>query len=327
MKKIIYFNRHEKNETGAVIANIFLANAFGFEIKSFHNRFFKPQDSIISFFLDHFQSVLKAIIFVLKNSKFDNSLYFCSDQMAIIPILLNKKVLFYSHHNYYEKMYLSIKERLLKKIIIRIIQKSFIVISSSDFNKSFVQKYRKENVQVIYPYFKCPAGFNLVKNKNYDLRNSSNKLKLLMIGVVDYRKYRFLLNKKLSDNISITIIGKKIDNTITGELSKYKNVSCLGYVKDINFQDYDMLLNLSINDNVPAVMPEAISSGIPVISRNVGGSSELISSNTGIILEDKQMIQFLKNGFLDLDFSFNNCDYKFYRNNESIDTFRKILLL
>ena len=86
-----------------------------------------------------------------------------------------------------------------------------------------------------------------------------------------------------------------------------------------------MLLNLSISDNVPAVIPESISAGIPIISRNVGGSSEIITSNTGIILEDKQIIQFLKNGFLDLDFCFNNCDYKFYRNNESIDSFRNIL--
>ena len=53
----------------------------------------------------------------------------------------------------------------------------------------------------------------------------------------------------------------------------------------------DVFISLSASEGLPVSMMEAISYGIPVIAPPVGGVSEIVNNNTGILLEDKYSIQ------------------------------------
>ncbi len=58
-------------------------------------------------------------------------------------------------------------------------------------------------------------------------------------------------------------------------------------------QQSDVFLLFSNYENLPCVIIEAISSGLPVVSSNVGGISEMLDNDTGILVEakDKKMLK------------------------------------
>lgn len=67
----------------------------------------------------------------------------------------------------------------------------------------------------------------------------------------------------------------------------------LGYVDNHEistlYKDYDVdyFINLSDSEGIPVSIMEAMSMGIPCISRNVGGMKEIINDSTGLLLKEK----------------------------------------
>lgn len=64
--------------------------------------------------------------------------------------------------------------------------------------------------------------------------------------------------------------------------------------------DVDFFVNLSDSEGIPVSIMEAMSLGIPVIARNVGGNSEIVNSNNGYLFEssdlkenEKEIIKFV----------------------------------
>jgi len=81
----------------------------------------------------------------------------------------------------------------------------------------------------------------------------------------------------------------------------------LGYlsnekVLDVYFQyDVDYFINLSDSEGIPVTIMEAMSIGIPVIGRDVGGTREIVNPTNGLILKepleknfDEKIIEFLR---------------------------------
>lgn len=68
--------------------------------------------------------------------------------------------------------------------------------------------------------------------------------------------------------------------------------------KNVNY-----FINLSDSEGIPVSIMEAISTGIPVIARNVGGNCEIVSEQDGFLLQskdDRQIIdEFIEINFLD----------------------------
>ena len=97
--------------------------------------------------------------------------------------------------------------------------------------------------------------------------------------------------------------------------------------------DADFFINLSDSEGLPVSIMEAMSFGIPVIARNVGGVSEIVNSSNGLLLNEpleetfcEQIIDFMKCRFNDIDhylFLSNNCfktwneQYNLEKNNET----------
>lgn len=79
----------------------------------------------------------------------------------------------------------------------------------------------------------------------------------------------------------------------------------------------DCLVNLSASEGIPVSIMEAVSFGIPVIATNVGGTSEIINPQTGILLDENFNIDELTN-ILD-DFSLS--DYRKVESRKSVRAF------
>ena len=73
---------------------------------------------------------------------------------------------------------------------------------------------------------------------------------------------------------------------------KDKSYKFIGQVSNAEVLDIydkyqvDYFINMSDSEGVPVSMMEAMSMGIPVIARNVGGISEILSNDKGILLDD-----------------------------------------
>ena len=82
-------------------------------------------------------------------------------------------------------------------------------------------------------------------------------------------------------------------------------VDFLGYVNNSRIidlyveKDVDYFINLSDSEGIPVSIMEAMSVGIPVIARNVGGISEIVNENNGCLLDDNYDIDTIIN-FIEL---------------------------
>jgi glycosyltransferase involved in cell wall biosynthesis len=112
----------------------------------------------------------------------------------------------------------------------------------------------------------------------------------------------------------------------------------LGYlsnekVLDVYFQyDVDFFINLSDSEGIPVSIMEAMSIGIPVIARDVGGTREIVNPTNGLILKepleenfDEKIIEFMKYRLDNIEYYkqlSNNClkiwedKYNLEKNNE-----------
>lgn len=127
-----------------------------------------------------------------------------------------------------------------------------------------------------------------VKNK-YGI-NNGKKIILGVASVWDSRKQwdAFLaLSQKLPQYQFITV-GAGID------VSNKSSENLLVIPRTENLEDMvgiysaaDVFLNLSLEDNFPLVVPEALACGTPVISSSLCGNPEAVSENVGIIVNPK----------------------------------------
>jgi len=123
-----------------------------------------------------------------------------------------------------------------------------------------------------------------VKNK-YGI-NSDKKIILGVASVWDSRKQAcafFNLAKKLPQYEFITVgagceANEKIDNITV--IPRTENLEDMVGI----YSAADIFLNLSLEDNFPLVVPEALACGTPVISSSLCGSPEAVSDDVGIIV-------------------------------------------
>lgn len=108
-------------------------------------------------------------------------------------------------------------------------------------------------------------------------------LRILMVGGVDARKYRQLLQllhrltSTLCDRLTIDIDGPIHDQTLAHQLQAFPTLHLRGMQTPVPYQDYDVLLTTSTVENLSIAVVEALTSGLPVIGFNVGGLSEVVT--------------------------------------------------
>lgn len=138
-----------------------------------------------------------------------------------------------------------------------------------------------------FPCYIINNGINF-KNINANSKNQDNFTILAVSNIWSKQKglYEYIdLSKKLKNNQRLIIVGlsKKQMKLFGDNVKKYERVE-QDVLKEIYMQA-NLFLNLTLEDTFPTVNIEALSFGCPVIAYDSGGSSEVITSNTGIVIE------------------------------------------
>ena len=125
--------------------------------------------------------------------------------------------------------------------------------------------------------------------KNTKNRNN-NVFRIIAVSNV-WKAYKglydiFKLREILPSEYEITIVGlkkeqlKDLPNGIRG-ITRTDNVQQLVEL----YNDSDVLINPTYADTFPTVNLESLACGTPVITYNTGGSSEAVSQQTGVVIE------------------------------------------
>ncbi|WP_321516517.1 glycosyltransferase [Marinifilum fragile] len=136
---------------------------------------------------------------------------------------------------------------------------------------------------------------------NPDKATTKNKSeKFTILGVANIWEERkglsvFLeLSKKLDSNCQIILVGldskqiKKLPNNITG-ISRTENINELAKI----YANADVFVNPSVEETFGLTTAEALSSGTPVIVYNATASPELVTNETGFVVDKGNIEEFV----------------------------------
>lgn len=155
------------------------------------------------------------------------------------------------------------------------------------------------------PFFHIVSCSSLINLKRIDLIIES--LKLLEGYQIKWTHFGDGPLKNIYNKMICEVFG---DSTISIELKgRVENSQLLKYYQSVHV---DLFMNSSDYEGVPVSIMEALSYGIPVIARDVGGNNEIVYSYiNGIIIEDPLPENFAKaiKYFINLDDSVME-DYK-----------------
>lgn len=297
--KLIVLTRQFGEYTGATISTLELLKRLKEHFEEIVVLTFKTDGSTIPGIRINQISRIKEIkssVMEITNNNFKDWLGYSDDHLGFFLGNYGIRFVHTYHGNWPDVRYQSFAMFLKSLIFIPMyrstIKRATVTVSVSKYmQKRFVTKYTQNSV-VIY---------NGIKNQktNSEKQAINSGQGFLMVGNVDKRKYKWALPvfeqlKEQGFNSPIAIYGPTIDKRIAYQLTQFKFVSMLGKQASIPYKDYSCLLSTSSSENLPVSIAEAISAGLPVISFDVGGIDELVTSENGITIAPKQFKQMAK---------------------------------
>lgn len=254
-----------------------------------------------------YKNFMKAI-WLLKGLDINNTIYYGDFYNSIWLAWTKKPFYFTFHDNWPEMREASLADLFRSFFYIPVYQTIFRqskgIITVSRYKKNYISKY-SEHVQLIY------NGFN--QEKVTVTAGIKNKQHILMVGNIEMRKYqhacRLFKILRHDFNGQIHIYGNILDKRLAKRLSAYHFVELKGFVPVIPYSGYQCLLHTSFIENLPIALCEAVYHRIPVIAFDVGGISEVVHSQNGILVDpfdlrkmEESLLAILRNG---KKFSFN----------------------
>lgn len=128
----------------------------------------------------------------------------------------------------------------------------------------------------------------------------------------DFEKLKELVQKS-NENIKIILLGQMSNQEV---LSYYVNHAV------------DLFINVSTNEGIPVSIMEAISYDIPVIGTNVGGTSEIVTNETGLLLSPNPLPTEIKEAILKIStstFTPRNYWEKYYNADNNYSSFAQMI--
>lgn len=182
----------------------------------------------------------------------------------------------------------NIKSRLYKTFGNSI---NYFLSNSSESIKYWEKRGEIKDKQVLVVRNLPPDNIRKNKNKNTKVHKIIAVVANLKRGKGYDHLQKLINNNTIKHDLTFKVYGKEID-------FKFKdlkftnpniNVKFMGFEKNQNliYINIDLTLLLSDSEGVPNSFLEALVAGIPVISTNVGGTSELITNHSNGMLFDK----------------------------------------
>lgn len=222
-----------------------------------------------------------------------NAIGYSDDHLGFLFSFCNIKYVHTYHGNWPDARNLNLEMFIKSFYFIPLykytIRKANIVVNVSQYMKEkFVDSLNHSN-KTIYNGVKKNGG----KSPKDDLINEFNnaKRRYLMVGNIDKRKYEKTIKifDELENNAfqgEIDIYGGLLNKSLVKKIKKYKFVSIEGMVDKVDYAKYDALICTSASENLPVSIVESIINGVPVITSNVGGISEVVINNENGYLID-----------------------------------------
>lgn len=171
--------------------------------------------------------------------------------------------------------------------------------------KEVMYKTMKRSVKNIKPvYIGTDASFfdpNIKLDKDEELEKmyAGKKVILFPSRIVHYKRPLFAINimkkiSKIRDDVRLAIVG---DGAALEDVKKYivdnnmqEYVNCFGLQQDVRpfYKIADVTLICSLREGLTLTTYESLSMGVPIVSSNVGGQSELIGDDCGILVKPYQ---------------------------------------
>lgn len=165
-----------------------------------------------------------------------------------------------------------------------IFEKATHIFSVTEYKKKWIQQY-SSNVTVIHNGLSQP-----VTKATSSQKEPSELIKILMTGTIDQRKYQKAievfdhLQMSTSPPIIIDIYGHCASSQLRDELGTYNFVRLRGFIKTVNYADYDLYLSTSLAENLSLAVVDALANHTPVVSFDIGGIREAVDDNVGVVI-------------------------------------------
>jgi len=182
---------------------------------------------------------------------------------------------------------LRILDRLFFSRISKVVwSNSSSVVANSGGLRELARKTLKRKIELVY---------NGVDTKEFEPtqnKKESKSIRLISVGrLIERKGYEYLVKalKGINHNITLTLIGDGNLKDHLRELSKKTSVSvefkgALAHMEIAReLQKADIFIMPSLNEGMSNSVLEAMACGLPIITTNVGGSSELIDGNGQVI--------------------------------------------
>ena len=220
---------------------------------------------------------------IIKGLENEHTIFYGDFYNAIFFVWLKIPFYFTYHDNWPElgttSVQNSYRSLYYSSIYKQIFQHARAIFTVSSFKAAFIGKYTKQ-VHLIR------NGFSMSEK----ITQKEDRKDIIMVGTIDDRKYRLaiplfrLLQKEKQNDLSIDIYGNNEDRDLGNKLNEFPFVHLKGFSKSVPYYHYKILLHTSLMENLPMVYCEAIYCGLPVLGFDVGGASEIVTPNTGVLI-------------------------------------------
>lgn len=218
-----------------------------------------------------------------------------------------------THHN--SKLQLLVKLYLLKKIekLRKKYIKKFIVPSQK--LTDYLLEYGFDAIKINNPVY---IKENILKNKTIN-----NRRNYIYVGLINEGKgiFKFLdVYDKFSKNhnVNLTIIGKTVNESdeaiFSNYLTKNSTIKYLGYLNhddvenEMKKNDFTIVTSYYI-ENYPTTVLEGILSGTVVLASDVGGTTEILANNRGLlfnIVDSDNINSVLEKSYILTEYDYNH---------------------
>ena len=203
------------------------------------------------------------------------------------------------------------KKKFIQSTIKKVLKKADVVLAVSNALKNEIVSTKVENIEnktrihynsVDIDKFKPSEDKDYSEKLRRDLEINNNEPIILFVGnIIKLKNIDLIIEakKELNTKCNLVIVGtgnhlknlKEKVNNYTKE-GLIENVYFTGPRNDVNkiIPSSDLLILPSFNESFGIVLIEALACGKPVIGSNVGGISEIINEDVGLLIDpyDKQ---------------------------------------
>ena len=219
--------------------------------------------------------------------------------IARVPIVIHT---FHGHvfHNYFSRVITKIF--IIIEKVLSVVTHKIIVLSERQYN-DIVHEYKiaPENKVIVIPLgIDLERFLSIEKSDNIKHELDLNRDDILIASVgrlVSVKNIRMLIDvvKKLHNKdhrYHLCLIGDGEERTELELMSDSEYIHFLGWRTDLEniYSGVEIVALTSLNEGTPIAIIEAMASGVPVVSTNVGGVGDVVKDNeTGMLVESNDV--------------------------------------